>query len=78
MNFDVFCGLMANLVILGGGYTLRNVARCWTYETSLCVEEQISNELPMNLYIEFFKPDFVLHPDIEHVSKSHQIQHSNS
>jgi len=57
------------LGISGGGYTLRNVARCWTYETSLCVEEQISNELPMNLYIEFFKPDFVLHPDIEHVSE---------
>ena len=26
------------LIILGGGvYTLRNVARCWTYETSLLV-----------------------------------------
>lgn len=52
------------LILGGGGYTLRNVARCWTYETSLCVDEQISNDIPMNLYIEFFKPDFVLHPDI--------------
>jgi histone deacetylase 3 len=47
------------LILGGGGYTLRNVARCWTYETSLCVDEQISNDIPMNLYIEFFKPDFV-------------------
>jgi acetoin utilization deacetylase AcuC-like enzyme len=21
----------------GGGYTLRNVSRCWVYETSICV-----------------------------------------
>lgn len=50
------------LILGGGGYTLRNVARCWTYETSLCVDEQISNDIPMNLYIEFFKPDFVSFP----------------
>jgi len=54
------------LVLGGGGYTLRNVARCWTYETSICIDEQIPNELPMNAYayLEFFKPDFVLHPEI--------------
>jgi histone deacetylase 1/2 len=28
----------------GGGYTLRNVPRCWTYETAIAVdEENISN-----------------------------------
>ena len=27
------------LVLGGGGYTLRNVARCWTYETSICVDK---------------------------------------
>lgn len=52
------------LVVGGGGYTLRNVARCWTYETSLLVDETISNELPMTDYLEFFAPDFTLHPDI--------------
>lgn len=45
-------------------YTLRNVARCWTYETSLLVDENISNELPYTEYLEFFAPDFTLHPDI--------------
>uniref|UniRef100_A0A3B3CFM2 Histone deacetylase 3 n=2 Tax=Oryzias melastigma TaxID=30732 RepID=A0A3B3CFM2_ORYME len=34
------------LVLRGGGYTVRNVARCWTYETSLLLEESISDELP--------------------------------
>uniref|UniRef100_T1J752 Histone deacetylase n=1 Tax=Strigamia maritima TaxID=126957 RepID=T1J752_STRMM len=52
------------LVLGGGGYTVRNVARCWTYETSLLVDEQISNELPYNEYFEFFAPDFLLHPEV--------------
>ncbi|KAK2524856.1 Hdac3 [Columba guinea] len=43
------------LVLGGGGYTVRNVARCWTYETSLLVEEAISEELPYSeLYITLF------------------------
>lgn len=41
------------LVLGGGGYTLRNVARCWTYETSLLVDEAISNELPYNGMLKF-------------------------
>lgn len=52
------------LVVGGGGYTLRNVARCWTYETSLLVDEQISNDLPYTEYFEYFAPDFTLHPEI--------------
>ena len=34
------------LVLGGGGYTIRNVALCWTYETSLLLDTDISNELP--------------------------------
>lgn len=51
------------LVLGGGGYTLRNVARCWTYETSLLVNQNISNDLPLNDYIEYFKPNFQLLTD---------------
>lgn len=36
------------LVLGGGGYTLRNVARCWTHETSVLLNEEISNEIPYN------------------------------
>jgi hypothetical protein len=25
------------MVLGGGGYTVRNVARCWAYETGLCL-----------------------------------------
>ena len=39
------------LVLGGGGYTMRNVARCWTYETSVVVGgEELDNDLPFNDY----------------------------
>lgn len=49
------------LVLGGGGYTVRNVARCWTYETSVLVNCPISNELPYNDFFEYYSPDFKLH-----------------
>lgn len=52
------------LVLGGGGYTVRNVARCWTYETSLLVDEAVSSEIPYNEYFEYFAPDFTLHPEV--------------
>ena len=36
------------MVLGGGGYTVRNVARCWTHETSIIVGEDINDELPYN------------------------------
>ena len=35
------------LVLGGGGYTIRNVVRCWTYETAILLEKEISDELPV-------------------------------
>lgn len=49
------------LVLGGGGYTMRNVARCWTYETSRILDREIKDELPFNNYFEFFGPDYCLH-----------------
>lgn len=49
------------LVLGGGGYTLRNVPRCWTYETSVLTGEQIKDELPYNDYFEYFGPDYRMH-----------------
>ena len=31
------------LLLGGGGYTIRNVARCWTYETSIALNSDIAN-----------------------------------
>eukprot|EP01100_Stratorugosa_tubuloviscum_P004805 TRINITY_DN220_c3_g1_i3.p1 TRINITY_DN220_c3_g1~~TRINITY_DN220_c3_g1_i3.p1 ORF type:complete len:229 (+),score=107.90 TRINITY_DN220_c3_g1_i3:166-852(+) len=52
------------LVVGGGGYTMRNVARCWTYETAVLLNTEISNELPDNLYMPMFCHQTVLHPPI--------------
>jgi histone deacetylase 1/2 len=49
------------LVLGGGGYTIRNVARCWTYETAILLNEQIPEDLPWNDYIEYYSPDYKLH-----------------
>ena len=49
------------LVLGGGGYTIKNVARCWAYETGLCLNLDIDNSIPTNDYYEYFTPDYKLH-----------------
>lgn len=51
------------LILLGGGgYTVKNVARAWTYETAcaLGVEDDIDKKLPWNPYFEWFGPRYRL------------------
>ncbi|KAG9051112.1 histone deacetylase [Tulasnella sp. UAMH 9824] len=52
------------LVLGGGGYTIRNVSRCWTYETSILLDTQLSEQLPDTPFNRFFSPDYTLHPKI--------------
>lgn len=69
---------LPTLVLGGGGYTIRNVARAWTYETAVMLGEEISDrtsyrdwkkcscshsELPYNDYIEYYGPDYRLHTE---------------
>ena len=49
------------LILGGGGYTIRNVSRCWTFETSVILGEELSDDLPYNDYYEYYGPDFNLH-----------------
>lgn len=49
------------LVVGGGGYTVRNVARCWTYETSVLTGTQVPDDLPHTPYDSFFAPTHRLH-----------------
>ncbi|GAB2269783.1 Histone deacetylase 6 [Dionaea muscipula] len=51
------------MVLGGGGYTIRNVARCWCYETAVAVGVEPDNKLPYNEYYEYFGPDYSLHID---------------
>lgn len=52
------------LVLLGGGgYTPRNVARCWTYETAIALGQQddLDETIPYNQYHNYFGPNYKLH-----------------
>jgi histone deacetylase 1/2 len=50
------------LVTGGGGYTVRNVCRCWAYETAVLLDcaEEINPHLPNNVYFGYFGPDYKL------------------
>ncbi|KAF9923016.1 histone deacetylase [Linnemannia zychae] len=48
------------IVVGGGGYTVRNVARAWTFETAVLLNEQLPEELPFNSYFEYYGPEYRL------------------
>lgn len=67
------------LVLGGGGYTIRNVARCWTYETAVLTETELSNDLPFNEYLSHYGPDFKLHaPIVQSVDNGNSEAYLNS
>ncbi|GAQ90432.1 Histone deacetylase complex catalytic component RPD3 [Klebsormidium nitens] len=49
------------LLLGGGGYTIRNVARCWCYETGVALGVDLEDKMPYNDYFEYFGPDYTLH-----------------
>jgi hypothetical protein len=53
------------LVLGGGGYNIKNVARCWAYETAVLVGAQVPDELPRTVYDSFFRDSqWKLHPPL--------------
>jgi len=64
------------LLIGGGGYTPRNVARTWCHETAVCVGAELHNDLPSHVpYIQAFQGEEngggILYPDL-HNTKRHE------
>eukprot|EP00871_Galdieria_phlegrea_P002355 jgi/Galph1/311/GphlegSOOS_G5047.1 len=49
------------LMLGGGGYTIRNVARCWAYETSRALNLEIPENIPYNEYLEYYGPEYRIH-----------------
>ena len=43
---------LPTLVLGGGGYTMRNVARTWAYETGQLIGQTMDNAIPFNEYYE--------------------------
>ncbi len=66
------------LVLGGGGYTIRNVARCWAYETSVLLGSDVSNSIPYNEFFEYYGPDFDLHltpsPSMENANTKEYLE----
>lgn len=51
------------LMLGGGGYTIKNVARCWTNETAICLGIELDDELPLINYYDKLGIDKKLHFD---------------
>lgn len=51
---------LPTLILGGGGYTMRNVARTWAFETGCLVGDDMTPNLPYNDYYEYYAPDYEL------------------
>ncbi|KAG0492136.1 hypothetical protein HPP92_005248 [Vanilla planifolia] len=49
------------MLLGGGGYTIRNVARCWCYETGVALGVEVEDRVPEHEYSGYFGPDYTLH-----------------
>lgn len=59
------------ILIGGGGYTLRNVPRCWTYETSVALGKDIDNDIPESfIYRSYFSPDHKIHQAVSNMENA--------
>ena len=65
------------LVLGGGGYTLRNVPRCWTYETGLLLNRELDDDIPKNDYIEYFYPEYKLHIPVTNMENANTPEYLN-
>ena len=61
------------LLVGGGGYTLRNIPRCWTYETSIALDQEINNEIPDNCFKDYFYPEGKIHTPISNMDNLNTI-----
>ena len=71
------------LVVGGGGYTARNVARLWCHETSLCVGANLNETLPEHVpYRQAFEGaengDGALYPELHNTDKRHKNEHDQA
>lgn len=49
------------LVLGGGGYNIKSVARCWAYETALLLGQTLDDNIPSNDYWQYFDSNHKLH-----------------
>lgn len=65
------------LAVGGGGYTLRNVPRCWVYETGVLIGEDLDNNMPTNPYYDYFYPEYKLHMPVSNMENVNSVDYLN-
>ena len=61
------------LVLGGGGYTARNVARLWAHETSVCLDQPLPSAMPANMpYLSHF-PERTLYPELGKMARHQNL-----
>jgi histone deacetylase 1/2 len=67
------------LVILGGGgYTLRNVPRCWAYETGIALGVELDDDLPRTDFHDYFYPEYKLHMPVTNMENANTPEYLNN
>ena len=71
------------LLLGGGGYTPRNVARLWCHETALATDTELSNDLPEHVpHLQAFtgpnKGDGLLYPNLTDAKHHHTNEHDGA
>ncbi|ROT39616.1 hypothetical protein SODALDRAFT_339099 [Sodiomyces alkalinus F11] len=66
---------LPTMVLGGGGYTMRNVARTWAFETGCLVGQRLPRELPYNEYYEYYAPDFELDVRSSNMENSNSVEY---
>lgn len=61
------------LVLGGGGYTIKNVARCWANETATLLGITLDDDIPPNDYYSHYSPDFKLRTHSMPVVKQYDV-----
>ncbi|SCZ89822.1 BZ3500_MvSof-1268-A1-R1_Chr1-3g01599 [Microbotryum saponariae] len=63
------------MILGGGGYTIRNVARTWAYETGVACGQVLSESLPYNDYFEYFGPEFKMNVPASNMENSNTAEY---
>ncbi|KAK0391914.1 hypothetical protein NLU13_1412 [Sarocladium strictum] len=66
---------LPTLVLGGGGYTMRNVARTWAFETGVLVGREMDRVMPFNEYYEYYAPDFELNVRASNMENSNSREY---
>jgi len=66
---------LPTMVLGGGGYTMRNVARAWAYETGLLVDADMNRQLPFNEYYDYYGPDYALDVRASNMENANSVEY---